>query len=81
MGIAAIISLLQVVLKELPGAITTAEQLYNLGVKFAETTKGSGLTDQERSDLKAAIATDLAEALTPLPPAQPGDPDYVPPGT
>ena len=79
MSIAAIIALLQVVVQELPGAISTAEDLYNLGVKFGETLKGGSLTDQERADLKASIASDLAEALTPLPAAQPGDPDYVDP--
>lgn len=77
MPIATIIALLQTVVANLPGAITTAGQLYDLGKKFFETTNGKAPTTAEIVALEAAIDADVIEALKPLPPAQPGDPDYV----
>ena len=77
MPIAAIIAILQTVITELPSAISTVEQLYSLGEKFFSAANGREPTDQEKSDLRAAIDADVAEALTPLPPAQPGDPDFT----
>ena len=79
MDAAAIISLLQVVVAELPGAITTVEQLYALGEKFWASTNGTPPSDADKTELRAQIDADVAEALTPLPDAQPGDPDYVKP--
>lgn len=78
MGIAEIIAVLQVVVAQLPGAITTAEQLYDLGSKLFATVNGREPTDAEVEELEAQIDADVAESLTPLPPAQPGDPDYQP---
>lgn len=77
MDIAAIIGILQTVVTELPGAITTVTQLVDLGKKFFATANGREPTADEMAQLHAAIAADVAEALTPLPPAQPGDPDYT----
>ena len=79
MDAAVIIQLLQSVVASLPSAITTVEQLYELGTKFAGTIKGSKPTDDEITALRTQIDSDVATALTPLPPAQPGDPDYVAP--
>lgn len=73
-----VISLLQVVVANLPGAITTAKQLLALGKQFFETANGRAPTDDEVTQLEAAIDADVVQALTPLPPAQPGDPDYEP---
>ena len=73
----AVIKLLQIVVASLPSAITTAEQLYDIGTKFAATIKGSAPTDEEIADLRTQIDNDVAIALAPLPPAQPGDPDFV----
>ena len=78
MTLASIVALLQTVVANLPGAITTAEALTDLGTKFYATINGHQPTDAEVAELRAAVDADLAEALTPLPPAQPGDPDYVP---
>lgn len=76
MPIAAIIAILQTVITELPGAIRTGQQLYELGKKFFSAANGREPTPEEVAELRAAIDADVAEALTPLPPAQPGDPDF-----
>lgn len=78
MGVAEIISILLLVVKELPGAIQTVEQLIDIGKKMFATINGREPTEAEVADLEAQIEADVAEALTPLPPAQPGDPDYQP---
>lgn len=78
MEIGAIIAILQTVVTELPGAITTVTQLVDLGKKFFSAANGRDPTPDEIAQLRAQIAADVAEALTPLPPAQPGDPDYQP---
>lgn len=74
----SVIAILQVVVANLPGAIKTGAQLYDLGTKLYATTQGTEPTDAEKAQLQAAIDADLIEALSPLPPAQPGDPDYTP---
>ena len=77
MPIAGIIALLQVVVANLPGAITTVEQVYDLGHKFFTSINGTAPTQAEKDQLNAAIDADVATALVPLPPAQPGDPDFT----
>jgi hypothetical protein len=76
MPVAAILAILQVVIQELPGAITTAVQLKDLATKFFTAANGTAPTAADIAALEAAIDADVATALTPLPPAQPGDPDY-----
>ena len=78
MDISGVISLLTVVITNLPGAITTAEQLVDLGTKFYMTANGTMPTDAEIAQLRASIDADVITALTPLPAPQPGDPDYTP---
>jgi hypothetical protein len=75
MDIAGVINLLKVVAAELPGAITTVTQLVDLGQKFYATANGREPTAAEVLELRASIDADVAEALTPLPPPRPGDPD------
>lgn len=78
MEITAIIAILQTVVQELPGAITTVEQLYALGTKFFAAANGTAPTAAEQAQLQSAIDSDVADALTPLPDPQPGDPDATP---
>jgi len=78
MDIAGVIALLQIVVAELPGAINTTVQLVDLGKKFYETANGREPTAEEVALLRASVDADVAKALEPLPPAQPGDPDYKP---
>lgn len=70
-----VIAVLQVIIANLPGAITTAEDLYALGQKLFKTIGGTEPTADDIAALEAAIDSDVAEALVPLPPPQPGDPD------
>lgn len=80
MGVTAVFALLQVIVANLPGAITTGQQLFDLGKKlYASINDGREPTAEEVADLRAKIAADETLALEPLPPAQPGDPDYTPP--
>ena len=79
MGITGIIAILQVIVANLPGAITTAQQLVNLGTKLFTTINGTAPTADEIAQLESQIDADVIEALKPLPDPQPGDPDYVKP--
>lgn len=76
MDVAGIISILLVVVKELPGAIETVIKLVDLGKKLFATVNGREPTADEIVDLETQIAAEVAEALQPMPPAEPGDPDY-----
>lgn len=77
MDISGIIQILQTIVTSLPGAITTAKQLYDLGAKLYETANGKAPSAAEQAQLESQIDSDVMEALTPLPPAQPGDPDFT----
>lgn len=79
MDVSVIIALLKVVAANLPGAISTTEQLVELGTKFMATVNGHEPTAEEVAALRAQVDADVALALEPLPPAQPDDPDYQPP--
>lgn len=79
MDIATIIAILKVVVAELPGAISTTQQLVDLGAKFFATVNGKDPTPEDIAAIEAAIDADVALALEPLPDAQPGDPDYQKP--
>ena len=79
MNAALVISLLQAIITNLPGAIKTGQDLYALGEKFAATLKGSAPTAEEIAALRTQIDADVMVALLPLPAPEPGDPDYVKP--
>jgi hypothetical protein len=76
MPIASIIAILQVIVANLPGAITTASQLVDLGTKLFSTINGKAPTADEIMQLQAAIDADVTLALAPLPEPQVGDPDF-----
>lgn len=81
MDMTAVITILKVVVAELPDAISTGEELVDLGTKFYETANGHVPTIAEVAELRAAVDADVILALQPLPPAQPGDPDYLAPAS
>ena len=75
--ITTVISVLQLIVQNLPGAITTSQMLYDLGNKLFKTISGTDPTAEEQAQLEAQIDVDVIEALSPLPPPIPGDPDYT----
>jgi len=75
MDISKVVELLQVVATNLPGAINTASQLVEIGKEFYAVANGKQPSPDEVARLEASIDADVLEALSPLPPAQPGDPD------
>ena len=77
MDTATIITLLETIVGALPGAVTTVEQLVALGQQFFTTLNGTAPTAAEIAQLQAAIDADEALALTALPAAQAGDPDFT----
>ena len=79
MNPALIITILQDVVTYLPGAITTVEQLVQLGTKFYTSLNGVAPSQADVDALRTSILADVTLALSPLPDAQPGDPDYVKP--
>lgn len=76
MDVAGIIAILQVVVENLPGAINTGSELVDLGKKLFSTINGREPTAAEIANLETQIDADVADALEPLNPAQPGDPDF-----
>ena len=50
--------------------VDRAEQLYDLGEKFAAYIKGSPATDDENASIRVMIDADVEQALPPLPPLQ-----------
>jgi hypothetical protein len=74
--ITTVISVLQLIVQNMPGAITTAQSLYDLGNKLFATIGGRAPTADEQDQLEAQIDSDVIDALSPLPPAQQGDPDF-----
>lgn len=66
-SIEAIIAMLQAAIQFAPQAISTAEQLYEIGQKLFETLNGREPTQAEQDDLQRQIDADVAEALRPMP--------------
>ncbi len=77
--LAAVLPYLTIVVENLPGVIKTSEQLYAIGLKFYALIKGEQPTEEEKTQFRAELGSDVMTALLPLPAAQPGDPDYVKP--
>lgn len=72
----AILPILQIIVQNLPGAISTIDQLVDLGSKLYAVQNGREPTPDEIAQLRSALLADVTLALEPLPPAQPGDPDF-----
>lgn len=64
----AVIALLPIILQNLPGAISTTEQLVSIGTQFYTSLHGTAPTADQIAQLEDAIDADVALALTPLPP-------------
>lgn len=60
-----------------PRVVQTINDLRPFATAVFTEIKGSGPTEQEQSDLNAQIDALYQRAIQPLPPPEPGDPDYV----
>lgn len=60
-----------------PRVVQTLNDLRPFATAVFTEIKGSGPTEQEQADLDAQIDVLYERAIKPLPPPQPGDPDYV----
>ena len=59
--------------------IKTGMNLFTFGEYLYKQLKGEELTEDERTALRAAVDAQFAQFMRPQSPAQPGDPDYIPP--
>jgi len=75
--LALVLTVLELLAKALPTAIKVGTDLKPFAVSLYKQFKGSDLTEAERAELEAAVDAQFASFMRPLPPAQPGDPDYV----
>jgi len=76
----ATIELVSMVLLKLieaaPTVVKTIDDVTPLAKRFIAIVKGEKVTEAQQAELEALIDAVYAESQEPLPPAQPGDPDY-----
>lgn len=72
-----VLTVLELLAKAVPVIIKTGTDLKPFAVSLYKQFKGSDLTEAERTELEAAVDAQYANFMRPLPPAQPGDPDYI----
>ena len=64
-------------LQAAPTIIQTVENVRPMAARLVDAIQGkTELSEEEIAQLQAGVDALLDEAMTPLPPAQPGDPDY-----
>lgn len=74
--LATVLAVLELTAKFLPVVIQTGTDLKPFAEGLFKQFKGGELTDDERTELRAAVDAQYAKAMEPLPPPQPGDPDF-----
>lgn len=74
-----VLTVLQTLVKFAPTVIQAGADLKPFAVALYERLKGQELTTDERAVVEAGVDALYARLMEPLPPAQPGDPDYVKP--
>lgn len=76
--VATVLAVIGALAKLEPVFVSTWNNLKPFGeLLFKQFSGGDEPTDEERAELDAGIDTLAARLQEPLPPAQPGDPDYV----
>lgn len=75
-GVSAVLAILDIATKFFPVILQTGENLKPFAESIFKQLKGDELTMSERIELHEAVERQYAKAMEPLPPAQPGDPDY-----
>lgn len=80
MGATAILSIvltaLDTLVKVAPQVVQTVGDLKPYAEQLYRNLTGQEATDEQRAAMAAGIEALFARMETPLPPAQPGDPDY-----
>jgi hypothetical protein len=76
MALTTVLTILDLAVKTLPVLIETGVNLKPFAESLFKQFKGDELTDEERSELYAAVDAQYEKAMRPQSPAQPGDPDY-----
>lgn len=78
MGIlTTVLTVLDVLTKVTPVIIKVGTDLKPFAESLFKQLKGGELTAAERTELERAVDAQYAKFMQPLPPAQPGDPDYL----
>jgi hypothetical protein len=77
--LATVLMAVETLMKVAPQIMKTVGDVRPFAESFYEQMKGEELTDAERAELRANVDAVHARVQAPQPPAQPGDPDYVPP--
>jgi hypothetical protein len=62
-----------------PTVIKTIDDVTPLATRLIAVAKGQKVTAEQQAEIETLVDALYAESQEPLPPAQPGDPDYVPP--
>lgn len=59
-----------------PVAFQAIENIKSFATQFAASLKGDTITPDEQAQIETMVDALYAKLQEPLPPAQPGDPDY-----
>lgn len=78
--LATVLTVVETLTKLAPTFVSTWTDLKPFAVDLYTQFKGSKPTEDELTVLEAQIDALAARLQAPLPPAQPGDPDYTKPG-
>lgn len=72
-----VLSAVETLIKVAPQVVQTIKDLKPYAVALYHELAGQPPTSDQRATLEAGVDALFARLETPLPPAQPGDPDYV----
>lgn len=73
-----VLTVIEMLVKAAPVVIQAGADLKPFAIALYQQLSGGQLTEAQRVDLEAKVDALFARLEEPLPPAQPGDPDYKP---
>jgi len=76
-----VLTAIETLVKFEPTIVQAGADLKPYAAALYQQLTGQAITDDQRASLEAGVDALFARLEVPLPPAQPGDPDYVPPAT
>lgn len=71
-----VLTAVEVLMKVMPSVMKTVDDVRPFAESFFAQLKGEELSDEDLIELEAKIDDLAAQLQVPLPPAQPGDPDF-----